>query len=316
MNRVKNTTCIFLLITTPLLATAAQNASAKKSSTEQAASEKAQPRNPLLQKINALLDQLLEAQKSFADENLRVVVPAHIADMLWSHDEPRARRLFEDILQVSERLADQGTSAPQVGGVLPYPTRTQVIRLIVTHDSDWATRLVESRGNLANDQKSRSSGQNRERIGLQLQLAIHFAQRDPQRAALAARPFAENGDFNSLMLLLGMIRFKDARAADDLFIQALAKAKLGQPGFEDIRKFASYVFPFFGAGVLRFSSDAGKPDPLAPANSGPAVVEQFLDLAYDVATRRLDAAMTGANGTRLDAFNARLCDPEIACALF
>lgn len=301
MNRVKKNACIFLLITIPMPGIAAQNPPAKKSSTEQAASGKAQARNPLLQKIISVLDQVLEAQKSFADETLRIMIQAQVADMLWSYDEPRSRRLFEDILQVSERLADQGVFAPQVGGVLPYPTRAAVIRLIMPHDSDWATRLVESRGDLANDLKSRSINKNRERTGLQLQLGIYFAQRDPQRAALAAKPFAENGDFNSLMMLLGMIRFKDARAADDLFLLALAKAKLGQPDFEDIRRFASYVFPAFGEGVLRFSSDGSKRDPLAPANSGPAAVEQFLDLAYEVATRRLDTALTGANGARLDA---------------
>ena len=149
--------------------------------------------------------------------------------------------------------------------------------------------------------KSRSIGKNRERTQLQSQLVLHFAQRDPKRAALLAKIFAENGDFNSLMLVLGMIRFKDANAADDLFIQALAKAGEGQPSFEDIRRFASYVFPSFGEGVLRFSADGNKRDPFAPSSSGPAASAQFLEFAYDVATRRLDLASTGANGARLDA---------------
>ena len=301
MKRVKKTACILLLITTPLLATAAQNVPARKPSTELSASEKAQPRNPLLQKITSVLDQVLEAQKSFQDETLRIMIQAQVADMLWSYDEPRARRLFEDILQVSERLADQGTSAPQVGGVSPYAAHTEVIRMIMPHDSDWATRLVESRGELASDLKSRSIGKNRQRTGLQLQLGFFFARQDPQHAVLAAKPFAENGDLNSLMMLWGIIRFKDARAADDLLIQALAKVKLGQPSFEDIRTVALNVFPSFGEGVLRFSPDASKRDPLAPANSGSAAVEQFLDLAYDVTTRRLNAPLTGTDVARLDA---------------
>jgi len=262
MNRVTKTACTFPLIATPLLATAAQNAPAKRPSTEQAASEKAQPRNPVLQRVTSVLDQVLEAQKTFADENLRVMIQAHVADILWSYDEPRARRIFGDILQIAEKLADQDASPPQVGVVSVYPVRTQVIRLILPHDSDWATRLVESRGGIATDLKSRSTGKNRERTQLQLQLAIYFAQRDPQRALNAAKPFAESGDFNNLMMLLGMVRFKDARAADDLFLQAVAKARLGQPSFEDIRKFASYVFPSFGEGVLRFSPDGSKRDPL------------------------------------------------------
>lgn len=298
---MKKATCILLLFSTALFAVAAQIAPEKKPSTEQSASERAQQGNPLLQKVTSVLDQVLEARKTFADENLRVMIQAHVADMLWGYDEPRARQLFESILPAAERLADQGSTPPPSYSGTVYPVRTQVIRLIMFHDPDWATRLVESRGELAADLKSRSTARNRERTNLQLHLGTYFAQRDPRRAVLAVKPFADTGDFNSLMLVLGMIRFKDASAADELFIQALARARAGQPSFEDIRKFASYVFPSFGEGVLRFSADGSKRDPFAPSSSGPAAVERFLDFAFDFATRRLDAALTGASGARLDA---------------
>jgi hypothetical protein len=300
MNRVKKVACIFLLLTTSLPSTAAQTTPAKNPSAEQAPSEKAQPGNPLLQKIISVLDRVLEAQKTFADESLRVMIQAHIADILWSYDESRARKIFGDILPVAEKLTGQDLPPPQVG-VSVYSVRTQVIRLILPHDPEWATRLVESRGEISTDLKTRSTGKNRERTLLQLHLAIYFAQRDTQRTALTLKPFAENGDFNNLMLLLGMIRSKDAKAADDLFLQAVAKARLGQPSFEDIRKCASYVFPSFGDGVLRFPADGGKRDPLTSANSDPAVVGLFLDLAYDVVTKRLDATLTDSNTARLDA---------------
>lgn len=301
MNRVKNTTCIFLLITTPLLAAPAQNAPAQKSPTKQATTERRKLENPLLQKIKSVLDQVLEAQKSFSDETLRVVVQAQIADALWGYDEPRARRLFADCLDISEKLTDQSTQATQSGAGLPYQARVAVIRLIMPHDSEWATRLVDSQGEITSDLKSRSRPRNRERIQLQSGLSFYFAQRDPQRAALAARPFAESGDFNLLTSLLTMIRFKDVKAADDIYLLALGTARRGQPTFEDIHRLAPYVFPSFGEGVLRFSSDATKRDPMAPSNSGTAAVEQFVDLAYDVVIRRLDAAMAGASGARLDA---------------
>jgi hypothetical protein len=299
VNSARKTTCIFLLITTPLSAMAAQqNAPAAK--TEQTATEKTQQTSPLLQKVASVLDRVLEAQKAFADENLRVMIQAQVADMLWPYDEPRARRLFEETLRVSERLADQGPPPPTLG-VSYYPVRNQVIRLIMDRDSAWATMLIESRGEITADLKSRSSGKNRERTQLQLQLGTYFAQRDPQRAALAARPFAVAGDFNSLMLLLGRIRFKEVNAADDLFTQALAKAREGQPSFEDIRRFATYIFPSFGEGVLRFSAEGNKRDPFVPSSSSPAATAQFLNFAYDVATRRLDLASTGVNVARLDA---------------
>ncbi len=301
MTRLKTSACMFLLITTPLLSIAAQKAPSTRSSNEQSPSEKSQLRNAFLLKVTAVLDRVLEAQKTFPDENLRVMIQAQVADMLWDYDEARARTLFEHILQISEKLADQGTPAPPSGvGWWYYPVRNQVIGLIMSRDADWATRLVESRGEIATDLKARSTPRNRERTLLQLRLGTHFAQRDPKRAAIAAKPFADSGDFRSLMLLLSLIRFKDAAAADDLFIRALETARRVQPTFEDLYQFASYVFPSFGEGVLRFSGDRSKRDPFAPSSSSPAVVQQFLDLAYKVVIGRLDAAMQGVDGARMN----------------
>lgn len=266
---------------------------------EQVESEKA--RDLLIQKITSVLDRVLESQKTFADESLRIVVQAHVADLLWSINERRARLLFEHAVQGSETLAERTSSSSIVSGGSSYTPRSAVIRLIMTHDADWATRLIESIGDLAEvDPKLPARGLNRERVALQQQLSIYFAQRDTRRAVLAAKPFAENGDLNTLMTLLAIIRFKDAVAADELFIEALEKAKRGQPGLEDIRKFAQYVFPSFGEGVLRFSSitksGATTSSPPVSSTTGP-----FLEFAFNVANKRLEAAWAGKAEARLDA---------------
>jgi hypothetical protein len=274
---------------------AAQNPPAKKAPAEQSAVESVQPRDPALQRTIAVLDGVLEAQKSFADENLRVMIRANVADMLWSHNEPRARRLFEDAVHASEKLADQDTRPPQAGVSL-YPVRAQVIRLIIPHDPDWAARLIESRGELFTDLTSRSIARNRERTLLQMQIVIFFAQRDPQRAAVAAKPLAEVDDLNGLMSLLSMIRFRDVKAADELFLLALAKTRARQPTLEDIRRFAMYLFPSFGEGLFHFASDGSKRDPVSPPNSSPGVVERFFEFSFEVVTRRLQAGLAATNG--------------------
>jgi hypothetical protein len=300
MHRVKSAASILLLITAPLLTATGQDGQTKKTSPDKPSartSENTPAVNPTQRKIFAALDQVLESQKTFADENLRAVIQAHVADMLWSYDEPRARRLFDDALQLAERSTFAQPSQAQ-----GTPARAVVIQLIMRRDSDWATKLVESAGELANvDPKARNSREYRERVSLQLQLGLYFIQQDPQRAPRVAKAFADNGDVNSLLLLLGMIRSRDASAADELFVQALAKAKLGQTSFEDINKLARYLFPSFGEGVLFHSSNVGQRDPFTPVSTDSAAVEQFLDLAYDVVTKRLNAAMTGTDGTRLNA---------------
>src|SRR6185503_16505325 len=42
----------------------------------------------------SLLDQLLESAGSFADVEVRIRVQTQIADLLWEHDQARARGLF------------------------------------------------------------------------------------------------------------------------------------------------------------------------------------------------------------------------------
>jgi len=315
MRFIQKTACILLLVSTHP-STPAQSPPATKPVTEQTSVERTRPENPILQKVTSVLERVLEAQKTFADENLRVMIRAHIADLLWSYDQPRARRIFEDALQGAERLADQDPPAARLG-IAFLPVRTQVIRLILPLDPDWATKLIESAGELATDPRSRNIRRNRERTNLQLQLGSFFAQRDPQRALLAAKPLAESGDSNGLLTLLSFIRFKEVKGADELFLLVLAKTRLSNPTLEDIRRFGPYVFQFFGEGVLRFSTDGSKRDPFAAGNSGPGIVEQFLEFAYEVATRRLDAAVTGANGARLDARSPHdIAVPKVLASYF
>ena len=115
MRFIQKIACILLLVISAQLSMPAQSPPATKPVTEQPPVERTRPENPITQKVTSVLERVLEAQKTFADENLRVMIRAHVADMLWSYDEPRARRIFEEILRVSERLADQPTPSPPPG---------------------------------------------------------------------------------------------------------------------------------------------------------------------------------------------------------
>ncbi len=299
MRFIQKTACILLLVISAQVSMSAQSPQATKPVTEQTPVERTRPENPILQKVTSVLENVLEAQKTCADENLRVMIRAHIADMLWSYDEPRARRIFADALQAAERLADQDQPPPHLGVTL-FPVRTQVIRLILPHDPDWATKLIESRGEIATDFQGQSIRRDRERTNLQSHLVFYFAQRDVQRAVRAARPLAESGNSRALMQFLSFIRSKDVQAADELYRLALAKARAGQSAFFDIVTFAYYVLPSFGEGVLRVSSDKNKRDPFALSPSNAAALEQFLEFAYEAASRHLDSAAAGMSGVRLD----------------
>jgi hypothetical protein len=88
MNRVMKTASILLVFTQTLLAVPLQNITSKPASGDQQSKpieQRAQPSDPK-KRILSVLDQQLEAQKTFPDENLRIAVQTTIADMLWGFD--------------------------------------------------------------------------------------------------------------------------------------------------------------------------------------------------------------------------------------
>ena len=308
MPDVKKAACILLLVAIPLSAFAKQNGADKKSPADNAAkqaAEKKQTLDPLQQKVLSVFDQLLELRKGFADDNLRIMIQAQVADMLWNYDEPRARRMFEDAFQAieSSRLSER-IDMPYTGANTHSLIRFDIIRLAGQHDPALATKLTESVVDQPTDidPKLANSGYRKysERTLLQERLAMSVALQDPQQAAQVAALLIEKGNINNLTTLLSTVRMKDAKIANELFAQILAKAKLGQPSSEDIRAMAFYLFQYFGQGVIRFSSATNTSNLYAHIPIDLAVIEQFLDLAYTVMTRQLDAAMTSSEGVRLN----------------
>jgi len=306
MPDVKKAACIILLVAIPLSAFARQTGADKESPAKQAI-EKKQTLDPIQQKALSVLDQLLETRKGFADDNLRIMIQAQVADMLWNYDEPRARRMFEDAFQAVEsaKTSERSTAAPYIGGDSRYIIRTTVMQMAGEHDRALAAKLTESvtdqPPDIAPKLASSDSSRYSERTLLQRRLVLYLAQQDPRSAAQMAAPLIEKSSINDLVWMLREISRRDPKAANELFKLALAKAKQGQPSFEDIMALASYLFNYFGQGVIRFSSVASASNLYAHIPIDPAVIEQFLDLAYTVVTQRSDAAMTNSEGARLDA---------------
>ncbi|MFY9554011.1 MAG: hypothetical protein WAV47_04745 [Blastocatellia bacterium] len=308
MNRVKKTACILLLVVTPALwAAPLQKATNKPASGDQQSRSiepKGQPLDPK-KRILSVLDQQLEAQKMFADENVRIAVQTTIADMVWGFDEPRARRLLEEAFQsiANIRIDERGRA-----GGLSYNVRYLVVRTIATRDPAMALRLLQTIEIPLNiDPKLTAIGMGNglyvERARLQNDLAMYILMGEMRTGELrhsiqALKPFVDRGDLPRLISFARQIRVKDATAADEIFSQALAKARLGQPSFDDIRHLSWYVFPNLGEGIFRYSDK--KVDPFETTPISAELLEQFLDLAYNAVIRRLDAALTNAEEGRLN----------------
>ena len=289
MSRANNAACLMLLTMTPLFAADRQSAGNKSSSDQEKNSIAKERGDPARQKILSVLDRLIKTQATIADENFRALLQAQIADILWSFDEAGARRLFEAAFKT---IADANPFERSSHN----PVRDVLAQTIVRRSPILAAKLAQS----LTDQSVTSASQNSERAALQYQTAFYLSMQNPLLAAQVAKPLAEAGDLIKIIPLLRQIRVREPQAADELFIKAFEKGTLEQPNLDAIRWSASYLFPRFGEGVISFPSDPGLHDVYKPIPIGRAVIDQFLDLAYNAISRRLDAALSN-EGARLDA---------------
>jgi hypothetical protein len=287
MNRVTRITCLVLLISTPLQAFAF-------------ATQSPQPRKPsaanvqpaAIQKVVSVLDQLLDTQKSFADENLAIITQVQVGDMLWGIDETRARGLLESSFQaLTTQISRSSPPRSSALWMIHNPIRDIVLQTIAHRSAALAVNLARG---LA------GPGESNERVSLEYQLGFFLMIEDPQRSAEIVRPLVGRVETFRLMSVIRSLRWREPMAADDIFIQAFEKLRFGQPGLEEIRALTSYLFPYFGDGLISFSSSPEPHDPFKPIAISPRVIDQFIGFAYDAAYRRLDAALANIDSARLD----------------
>jgi hypothetical protein len=305
MNRAKKAACLMLMCVAPLVASARQGGPDKKTSADQQAKtspEKITTLDPSDQHILAALNQLCDSQQSFSDETLRIVMRLRIADMMWTYDEARARNLFKEAFEAFARA--QAANPEFSTSKFPHrPVAGMVAQSIVARDPALAARLAESLRDDASNNQSWES--------LRYQLAQILAMKDYRLALQVLKPIADSGNVATLVPLLKQIKMRermanrgkpDAKGADDLFIRAFEKVRLGQPSLEEIRQLASYLFPSFENGVLVYPARTDNVDRFKPIPMDDAVIRQFFDMAYKTVSSRLDAS-TGKSDDALSFFD-------------
>ena len=135
---------------------------------------------------------------------------ARLASVLWKHDEPHARVLFEKALNLTTATGNDREA--RASGAF----HRRIIEIIARSDAEWAKRLIESAAKREGDEGSKTASQTNLRTALGLleedsPVAIQFA----QRSLKGGVPWG----FLDFVLAL---RKKDEPKANHLFLQALA----------------------------------------------------------------------------------------------
>ncbi|MBA2503582.1 MAG: hypothetical protein H0V27_11940 [Pyrinomonadaceae bacterium] len=104
---------------------------------------------PACDRIRALglVQQVADDARSIEKASARVATTTRIADLLWTHDQPKARALFTEAYEVAAQdFAKQGDAMRQEGRGLVRclpDLRFVVLRAIAKRDPGWARRLAE-----------------------------------------------------------------------------------------------------------------------------------------------------------------------------
>ena len=253
----------------------------------------------------ALLDQLLVLAGGFADVEVRIRVQAQIADLLWEHDQPRARGLFIAAFNATAEAelppVDKDIPPSYVGADSHYPLRVDLLRIISQRDSALAVKLiatvVDQPPNVDPKFFGSGYGQYSEQGLLYHQIAHNIAGSDPAAAAQIARAFIEKGDIDSGVQVLRSLPAANVDLTRDIFAQALAAARRDKERtVSNMRSLADIIFPRFGEGVILFTS--GDREPRTDKPRSPEFIEPFLEFAYDAITEQIK--LTQGSERRLD----------------
>ena len=248
----------------------------------------------------ALLDQLLESAGGFTDAEVRIRVQTKIADLLWEHDQPRARELvtaaFHAIAKTELPPIDKEIPPSYVGADSHFPLRSELVRMIAEHDPVLAVKLVETvvdePPNIDAEFLGSGYGHYSEQSLLYKQIADRIGVSDPVDAARIGRNSIEKGDIELGLRVLGSLPAANADLANDLFAQALAASSRDKErAVSHMSSLAGIVFPRFGEGVILFVS--GDRDRLQANPPKPEFVRPFLEFAYEVITDQIRSTKPG-----------------------
>lgn len=93
----------------------------------------------------AIIEQQVDATKTFDDDARRIEVLVRAADLLWSHKEANARKAYSEALALAKRhFKEKGEGLEQEGrlSIRGPDHRYVVINSIARHDVNWSKKLV------------------------------------------------------------------------------------------------------------------------------------------------------------------------------
>lgn len=228
--------CYCLLLSSSLLLFIAADTIAQATTNATASQEqKTSEHQELEKKALALLNEIAGGADTLRLAENRALVRASVADILWTHDEKRARALFKDaisdLIETASATTDDADDASGFGYMSKQTTaqlRGEVLQIIAAHDARLALEYLRA----TRPAESSAASLARKRYGqydpepqLELTLAAQMVASDPQRALEAAEESLARGVSTQLPDIVGKLQKKDPDAAAKLVTDIIKKLR-------------------------------------------------------------------------------------------
>lgn len=200
---------------------AAQTPQAPKQSDE----EKAKARKELERKALSLLDETLQGAQALKLAENRAALRAQAADLIWAHDEKRARALFREA--VTDIVAAQSNAdTMRERGWMLIQLRAQMLYMVAGRDAQFALELLrESRTQPEAAAQARMYGEPDDELRLEQSLVSLVAASDPKAALRMAEESLSKGVTYNVISMLDRLRAKDSESATRFAGEIVAKLR-------------------------------------------------------------------------------------------
>lgn len=215
-----------LLVAFPVIS-AAQRRSAEPSASRKAKNKDGDTEADIKEKENSALTRLHVLGNrvvALDDVKTRVLTLASFANIAWKVDQPFAKELFSESLDVLARKNDSRLTPAEVSNL-----RRKILSIIKATDVSFAQQLIGA----ANIPDSNSS----------FDAAYRLVREDPESADRLANLSLQDGVSPAMPVFLRQLRLKDQKKADALFLRSLDQL-LSSPSVDAnlLLLFGTYVF--------------------------------------------------------------------------
>lgn len=214
-HRIRLSVILVLILISSGLARSQQPAPVKKSSAEvEAMRAKALD---LLESLAGDVDTLRSAEN-------RARIGSNIADLLWDHNEKRARVLFAKAEEDLKALGNEDVNEPERYNTLRVFAflRSNIIFRIAKHDPELALQFLQSTRPTVD---AESPDEVRSDVAIENQLARSISKKNPQLALKVAKESLSSGFSHELLDTLAQLRETDKDAAASLTSAIIEKLR-------------------------------------------------------------------------------------------